>query len=246
MEELEHLNNTVGKYISALKTFMRWAAKRGYHENYIFEQFKAYREEADVVYLTDEELTTLYELDLSNRTSLEQVRDVFCLGCYTGLRFSDIAALRPENIVKGEIHLTTYKTKQVLSIPLTLKATEIIKKYIDSPSFLPIISNQKTNDYLKVLGEIAGIDEPIIKTRFRGAERVEETHPKHQLLTTHTARRTFITLSLEKGMRAETVMKISGHKDYKTFKKYIAISEKMKRVEMAVWDKETPANLRIA
>ena len=86
---------------------------------------------------------------------------------------------------------------------------------------LPVsISNQKTNIYLKELGEFAGINEPLLITKYRGVEVVEIKEPKYNLMTSHTARRTFVTLSLEKGMRPETVMEITGHKDYKMFKKY--------------------------
>ena len=86
---------------------------------------------------------------------------------------------------------------------------------------------------------MAEIDEPIILTKYRGAEEVKYEKSKWEFLSSHCGRRTFVTLSLEKGMRAETVMAITGHKSYKTFKKYIKITSKVKVVEMKqIWNKE--------
>ena len=102
-----------------------------------------------------------------------------------------------------------------------------------------LFSNQKTNEYLKELGELAGITESILIIKYRGIEKVEFLEPKYKFISSHTARRTFVTLSLEKGMRPETVMSITGHKDYKTFKKYIKLTDKVKLVEMNnIWSKK--------
>jgi hypothetical protein len=84
------------------------------------------------------------------------------------------------------------------------------EKYKDKPESLQIISNQKINEYLKELYELGGINHPIILTKYRGVERIEYTKPKYDFVSSHTARRTFVTLSLEKGMRPEIVMKLTG------------------------------------
>ena len=104
---------------------------------------------------------------------------------------------------------------------------------------MPVISNQKTNEHLKELGKLEGIeiDEPIVLTKFRGTKEIQIKKPKYEFLSSHTARRTFVTLSLEKGMRPETVMSITGHKEYSTFKKYIKITNKVKLVELKrIWN----------
>ena len=237
INDLKHLNMSIGKNISNLKAVMHWATDRGYNTNTAFLRFKVFKDEADIIYLTEKELMRLYELDLSQHTRLENVRDVFCFGCFTGLRFSDLLKLKKENIKKDEIHFITQKTKDNLIVPLNDYAKEIIQKHDNK---LPVISNQKTNDYIKELGKIAEIDEPVLITKYRGAEEVQFKELKYHFISSHTARRTFVTLSLEKGMRAETVMSITGHKDYKTFKKYIKLTSKVKAVEMRrVWHKET-------
>lgn len=231
--ELNFLNNTLDKYMTTLKTFLNWATERGYNEKVDYLKFKSQKEEADIIYLTRAELNALYELDLSQNSRLEKVRDVFCLGCFTGLRFSDIAQLKKEHIQGNKIHLNTIKTKERLTIPLVEQSKEILERYDYN---LPHISNQKMNDYLKELGAKAEINDHILKTQYRGGEKVQTRKAKYELLTTHCARRTFVTLSLEMGMRPETVMAITGHKSYKTFKKYIKITDKVKETEMnEIW-----------
>ena len=98
------------------------------------------------------------------------------------------------------------------------------------------MSNQITNQYLKALCEEAEIDSPVSNIRYRGSERIEDNYPKYNYISSHTARRTFVTLSLEKGMHPKTVMAITGYKDYRTFKKFIKITSKVKEVEMnQIW-----------
>ena len=216
---------------------MSWAFEMGYHQTTEYRRFKVWREETDIIYLSEEELMKLFEYDLKEGSSFEKVRDVFCFGCFTGQRFSDIAGFKFDNVKNGSWFVRTVKTKDPLEIPLNKYALEIIDKYKERGQNMPVMSNQKTNEYLKGICELVEINEPIINIKYRGSERIENAMPKYDFITTHTARRTFVTLSLEKGMRPETVMAITGHKDYKTFKKYIKITSKVKGVEMnQIWN----------
>ncbi len=237
-EDKQLLNNSTGKYIATLKTFLKWSSEEGYNSNMAFKDFTVLKNELDTIFLTDDELDNLFEYDLKTNKRLEKVRDAFCLACYTGLRFSDFERLRRENI-KKTINITCYKTGDPLKIPITKNAQIIIDKYIKNPYFLEVISNQKMNDYLKELAKLVGIDILTSRPNFRGKNRVEVIKPKYEFISTHTARRTFITLSLMKGMRAEIVMKITGHKSYSTFKKYIGLADSMIEEEMIeAWDKK--------
>jgi integrase len=231
MNDLNHTNNTIHKTNGIFKSFMNWATDRGFNKNLDYRKFKTKETETEIIYLTDEELNTLLDFDLNNER-LANLRDVFCFACFTGQRFSDVSRIRPEDIKNGFWHLRTKKTRDLIQIPLSRQAKEVLSKYFDSDLKLPVISNQKSNTYLKELCKKAGINDIVYKVRYRGAKRLEEAHPKYELITTHTARRTFVTLSLEKGMRPETVMKITGHKDYKTMKKYIKITEKVVKQEL--------------
>ena len=93
---------------------------------------------------------------------------------------------------------------------------------------LPVISNQKMNDYLKELGELAEINEPVRETYYKGNERIDEVTPKYALLSTHAGRRTFICNALALGIPAQVVMKWTGHSDYKAMKPYIDIADDIK------------------
>jgi integrase len=234
-----HTNNTVGKVIANLKTFLNWAIDRGYPVNPVFRKFKVPTEKTETIYLTEAELMSLYSLDLTSNKTLSKVRDVFCFGCFTGQRFSDIAGLKKDDIKGNTWHVRTLKTKDVIEVPLNAYALEILNRYFSKDLPLPVMSNQKTNFYLKELAKLAEIGDLITQVRFRGNKRVQDMKPKHELISTHTARRTFVTLWLEKGGRPETCMEITGHADYKTFKKYIKITSKVKAVEMdQIWHKE--------
>jgi integrase len=236
VKDLEHKDNTVWKTFATLKAFLSWALDRDYHQNLTFKKFNAPQKDVDIIYLTKEELDKLYDFNLTMNPRLDRVRDVFCFACATGQRYSDVAALRRSDIKGKRWVLRQVKTDSANIVPLMPKARAILNKYKEEPLPLPVLSNQKTNDYLKELGELVGIDEPTSMTTRRGGERLVDTRPKYEFLTMHTARRTFITLSLEGRMRTEVVMKISGHTNYQTFKKYIKITDHIIELEMElVW-----------
>lgn len=237
VSDLKQNNNTVCKYVKALKSFMQWALDREYHNNMTFKKFKASEYSVDITYLTEKEVLKIYELALSENKTLDRVRDAFCFGCFTGQRFSDIHNIQWEDIKNGTWFLNTKKTRDLIEIPLNKYALAIIKKYKDRPKPVEAFSNQKMNDHLKDLAKLAELDEKQKLISYNGNKKIETTEFKYNLVTTHTARRTFVTLSLEKGMRPETVMEITGHRDYKTLKRYIKITSKVKALEMKkIWD----------
>lgn len=237
-------NNTVGTNIARLKRFLEWASEMGYNKSMAFREkgFKVIEHEPEVIYLTEEELFRIFELDLSTSPRLNNVRDSFCFQCFTGLRFSDIEELKPEDVKGDELIITVHKTREQLSVPLNDYALEILRK---NNYRLSVISNQKTNDYLKELGQLAGVNDRVKITRYRGANRIEEVYSKFELISTHTARRTFITLSLEKGMRPEVVMKITGHRSMKNFMRYVKITDKVKKMAMQTIWKRTEVKLQV-
>lgn len=240
IKDLKHLNNTVGKHIKTLKAFMNYAISQQYvTNNTAYTKFKVLREEADIIYLTEAELMKLLYLE-NLPARLIPVRDNFCFSCFTGLRFSDIDKLRKMHLKNNYIEIKTDKTKDFLKIPLNRYAIEILNRYADHSIDRPLptgVSNCKTNLYLKEIGELAGVTEMVSMEKFSGSQKVVINKPKYELISSHTARRTFVTLALEKGMRAEVVMAMTGHKDYKTFKKYIKITDKVMETEMnRIWN----------
>lgn len=225
-------NVTIAKQLSTLKTFLNYARVQGIEVKDKYKDFKIKKENLEVIALSNEEFETLYNYNLTNNKKLDQVRDVFCFSCATGLRYSDLEQLKREHIRKEQINIVVTKTKEPLAIPLSQYSHSILTKYSKMHRPLPVISNQKMNDYLKELCELVKINDTVQIVRFRGAKREETSYPKYELISVHTGRKTFATLSLEKGMSAEEVMKIGGWKTYASFCRYVNITEKRAKVVM--------------
>ncbi len=239
--DLGHLNNTVGKYIRSLKSFLNWALRMEYTTNTVFQGFKPPSDEAEIFYLTHEEISILDEMDLTGVPHLAQARDFFCFGCFTGQRFSDIQKLKWGDLKEDYWVLRTIKTKDALMIPLSERAKKVLareEKLDDKAYVFKAKVNQVMNRNLKEIGKMAGLDEPTVRVRYRGAKRVEERKPKYEFFSIHMARRTFVTLSLEMGMRPEVIMQITGHKDYATMKKYLKLTSNVVLEEtLKAWNK---------
>ena len=137
---------------------------------------------------------------------------------------------------EGYIQVVTQKTSDGLKIELNRHAQAIIDKYrgkrFRGSLALPVISNQKMNDYLKELGQMAGLDEPTRIVYFKGDKRFDEYHPKWELLTTHCARRTFVVTALQLGIPVEVIIRWTGHSSYEAMKPYVAIVDDLKKREM--------------
>lgn len=228
-------NSTIGKQIGFLKWFLRWAFKKGYNTNPAYDTFrpKLKNTQKKVIFLTWNELTKLREYEIpKHKQYLERVRDVFLFQCFTGLRYSDVFNLKRSDIKADRIEVTTVKTADSLTIELNNHSKAILDKYkevhFEDDKVLPVISNQKMNDYLKELAELAEIDEPVRETYYKGNERIDEVTPKYALLGTHAGRRTFICNALSLGIPAQVVMKWTGHSDYKAMKPYIDIADDIK------------------
>jgi len=237
IKKREHTNNTVGKYVSTFKTFLSWAEDRGLPVNPAYRKFKVDEEDVEVVALTGDELKLIVDVDLSANPRLDRVRDLFLFSCYTGARFGDVQSINRDDVRDRVWHLRMNKTKSEIRIDLVERVQRILEKYTSRNEWLPKISSQKMNDYLKELGKLVGLESPVRIVRYQGAKRIEDRGPKWQYLSSHVARRTFVTLSLERGMRPEVVMSVTGHRSFKTIKKYIALTEQGRREDMEkVWE----------
>ncbi len=218
--------NYIGALLKDFKLLLRQSHAEGFHENTVFQHrdFKRLVEEVDNVYLSDEELIRLNDLDLSRDARLDRIRDLFLIGCYTGLRFSDFSELRPENITHNGQILTrrTLKTGGRVSIPLNPNILVILAKYDGVPP--RTITNQRMNTYLKELCRRAGFIERVEVGRTKGGFREVRALEKWELITTHTARRSFATNAFLAGVPSVSIMKITGHKSESVFMKYIKVS----------------------
>lgn len=214
---------------------MGWAQKKGYHSNLVYKSFSYREEPATKVALTEPEYQALQRLDLSGKQRLARVRDMFLFCCETSLRYSDLQNLKPINIssvsIRGDavscLKLSMIKTRGAITSPLSELALALLEKY-QSPTrstCFPVISGQKMNDYLKEICKQAGIDTAVQMVRRVGNQRIEEEKQKYEMVSMHTARRTFITLRVQRGWTDQQIMVYTGHKSSKEIQTYRDKSE---------------------
>lgn len=205
-------HNTSLKYIQNLKAVMNFAVRQQWLDHNPFERYRAKLQRVDKEFLTEEELNNIADKKFDN-IRIEEVKDAFVFCCYTGLAYSDVAKLSKQNIVIGikggkQINIKRTKTDVTAKIPLLSKALAILEKYknheacLYNNKLLPVKSNQKQNAYIKEIGDICGCK---------------------KTLTTHTARHTFATLMLTKGVSMEAVRSMLGHTNLKTTQIYAKI-----------------------
>jgi len=219
--------NTIGKYITTLKTILHAARDKGIklNENYNSRTFVSMSEEATDIYLNEHELNLLYKLDLSKKPSLERVRDLFLIGCWTGLRFSDFTNLSKDNLKENNyLEVMAYKTNKKVVIPLHPMVKNILNKYDYTPP--KAISNQKFNEFIKEVGKLANINEPFTKKITKGHLLNRITKEKFNFMSSHTARRSFATNLYLNKFPSISIMAITGHKTETSFLKYIKVSSK--------------------
>lgn len=245
-KEKKYTPNTIGKHIANVKLFMNEATERGYNTKFDYKskRFKTTSETVESIYLTEPELLKIYNHDFSKNRKLEKTRDLFIIGCFTGLRFSDFSKLKIENIKDEEINVRTQKTGERVVIPIHWTVKQILGKYTETQTGLPRpISNQKMNEYLKEIGKAVELNENVFLTTTKGGVKVQTSIPKYDLMTTHTARRSFATNLFLNGFPPISIMKITGHKTEKSFMKYIKISQEENATLLRLhWSKN--ANLK--
>jgi integrase len=219
--------NTIGSYIKNIKVFMNEAVDKKLTTNteYKSRRFKKVSEEAENIYLTQAELTKIYEKDFSKKKNLDRIRDMFIIGCYTGLRYSDLFTISNDNLIdKGtKLRIKTEKTGELVIIPLHNYIKTIIKKHGGIPQYKT--SNQSMNESLKVIAEQAGIKDNVLITATKGSTVEKICYKKYDLVSVHTARRSFATNAYLNDIPTISIMKITGHKTEKSFLKYIKISQ---------------------
>lgn len=232
-----HINATVMKFAKQIRWALRTAAERHLCPPSPAAQFRPrYRAQSDneVVFLSVDELLRVASLDLSSAPHLDSARDLFLFCCYTGLRYSDAAKLLKTDVHTDHIRIVTKKTADPLTIELNDTARAILDRYASTPGplALPVISNQRLNDYIKDIARLAHIDTPVSRVWWVRSQRHEKSVPKWQVLTSHSGRRTFVVTALTLGIPSEVVMKWTGHKDHATMRPYVAIVDDLRRRSM--------------
>jgi len=215
----KHSANTLRRNIGLLKTFLNWALENQHTYKSDFKKFRSPKPQiTDEIALTFEQVKELYEKDLSDKSRLEKVRDVFILGCSTGLRISNYSKIKKNDINNGFIHVNDQKNKdKQLRIPLNDFSLEILEKYNYE---LPSISTQKFNEYIKDVFEELDYTHTIKKTTRIGKDIIETDVPFYERISSHTARRSFITIMKNKKIPDKVIMSFTGHKSLEVFNKY--------------------------
>ena len=224
----EHEYGYFPAIINKFKAFLTWSFDRDYHNNRAYKKFSAPEKEGSIIHLTYPELKNLVNFNFENKKH-QRARDFFCFGCLTGLRYCDLERLTKDNIINDTIKLTTQKTEIEVIIPIIPEQQSIINRYPEPHKLLPKYSNQKLNKYIKECCKIAEINTLTEFKTFKKNLTKIEFKPKHELIGTHTARKTFINLMYSRGVPIETIKAITGITREKTLKRYLEVSADSKR-----------------
>ena len=218
------LNDTIHKYISTLKVFLKWCNDNDYlvHPDVFKTQKTNFKKKAynEIIALSESEIQKLMNHDLSDRPSPERVRDLFCLLCYTGQRFEDLINFDPKDIKNNAWDFISVKVKKRVIVPFEgyiAPAKDILERIGYS---VPKISNQKFNEYIKTVGKLAGMDEIIKITRYSGKQKLVIEKRKYDFLSSHVGRRSMVTNLLSRNVPITLVQKLTAHSDIRTLMKY--------------------------
>ncbi len=229
--------NTIGRHIKSLKVILRQSKELGLHENTEFERrsFETLKAKTTTIYLSEDEIKKIADLDLSQLSHLELARDVFLIGCFTALRYSDYSRIKPNHISDKRsyktLEMVIQKTGGTVFIPIKPELEKILKKYDYS---IPKTWEQKVNKYIKEVGRIAGIDKLVELEKVKGGQKYVVKVPKYELIKTHTARRSAATNMYLAGIPSIDIMKITGHSTEKNFLKYIRVSKEQTADRLAL------------
>lgn len=240
-------NNTIINAIKNIHWFLNYCKKKGAYVRDEALEFKSTLtdvKDKEVVFLTWEEFKTLYNFEIpEDKSYLQKIKDLFIFSCVTGLRYSDVTQLKISNISNDMITVVTEKTDHLLKIDLNQYSREIIDKYKFYPekkgNVLPHLSNQKCNEYIKLLCKMAGINSPVTVAYRIGNKTFKEIVPKHKVISFHAGRRTYVSLALKLGATPEEVKRITGHHSYSMMQRYIAQDEEQRKHATAVFDIRT-------
>jgi len=236
--EKKHSANTLRRNMGMLKTYLYWAVDNGHTYKTDFQKFKMPKPQpTDEVALTLIQVQEVFEHDFSKNTKLERVRDLFVFGCSTGMRISNYSKIQKKDIQNGIIKVRDYKNNdKTLEIPLNDFSLYVLEKYKYD---LPKISNQKFNIYIKEVFKAVGFDQNIKKTIKIGKELIEKITPFYERVSSHTARRSFITIMKNKKIPDKVIMGMTGHKSLDVFNKYYKPNDEEKKDFMqVVWTME--------
>lgn len=226
--------NTIPTSFSILKVWLNEAARQGLIHNDIYKSYPSKSVAVDNIYLTEDEITRIYLLDvpalinkgiIDPKSTVEATRDLFIIGCWTGLRQSDLSHLEKAlfDVEAQKITIITEKTNEKVIIPMHPYVKALYLKY--KGSFPKMCYKSRYNEHLQELGRLAGINEEVIINENMGGKVKTIKYLKYQMIKSHTARRSFATNLYRKGAPTYAIMKLTGHTTEANFLKYIKVSK---------------------
>jgi len=227
LQSLSLSKNTIGTRIKIIKTFLNMAFEQGADVNRDYQKrsFRKPSEPTFSIYLTTDEIDLMYNVKLPKR--LEVARDIFIIGCDTGLRYGDLVSITDKDITTDNtISKWTEKTKTTVEIPITPRAKKLLEKY--DYNFYKIITNTNLNLDIKEVARLAGINERVSHTYTdpKSDKLVTLTAIKWAKVTAHVSRRSFATNAYLAGVPTLAIMAITGHKTESAFMRYIKVTNK--------------------
>jgi integrase len=225
--------NTIPATFSVLKVWLNAAKAEKLFDGEEYKKFPSKGADVDNIYLTEDEIERIYRLDIPTliakgeidaKSQIEKTRDLFVIGCWTGLRRSDINRLEKAlfDLEKNEVTIVTEKTGEKVTIPMHPFIKELYEKY--DGKFPKLTDKANTNRHLQEIGRHAQIEEKVMIKENRGGKIDGKIYKKYQLIKMHTARRSFATNLYLKGAPTIKIMKLTGHTTETNFLKYIKIT----------------------
>ena len=228
-------SNTIPASFSVLKVWLNEAAHQGLIKDDTYKSYQSKSADVDNIYLTEDEISRLYALDIpalmskgviDAKSRIEETRDLFIIGCLTGLRQSDLnhldRALFDVEAKKPTITIVTEKTSEKVTIPMHTYIKELYAKY--EGKFPQMCYKSRFIEHLKELGRLAEINDEVIVKENRGGKVTSTKHKKYELIKSNTARRSFATNLYLKGAPTVGIMKMTGHTTEANFMKYIKVT----------------------
>lgn len=243
-EKLGHSNNTCQKNLVILKGFLKWATEKGYNHNDRFMTFKfpwSFGQKYGItpLSLNREELARFMGHRFEEE-NLQHARDIFCLMCFTGLRYEEVCSLKRRSVTEDWIHPGIIGKKHQRSIPLNKHARQILSLYNcrewGEDRCFTVYSNVTMNRQLKIAAETAGINDPVGSVIFSGNTERRRNIPKWQAMSTRIALNTFIMTAFDTGINEGMVMELTGHRSLAGIRRYESALSEMKKKEIGKFD----------
>lgn len=209
--------STIKSMITKLKYLLEKAYLNGWAVDDSYTDAKVREHESTQIYLSEKEVARIYYAKGLTKKQ-EEIKDIFIVGCMTGQRYSDYSRLSKDNIIGDNIHVLQRKTKNKAVVPITEYVREIFEKYNGQLPKARCI--QYFNKAIKVICKQIGMTELIVYEEEQAGEVVMIKKPKYEMISSHTARRTFITNMNKNNVPASKTRKCTGHKSSACFDRY--------------------------